>query len=323
MMLASLEAAKHKLSIYYKDTNNMDGDLYAIGTVLSPQDKFQFFSTADWDPEEGGIDYRVTYRQSLEASLKKYSENLAQEQQILDAPQTSTTTDEFDLACARDDLPPCQSSQPHQSDELTRYLDSSECLLFPVNCLLISLLDTVPNAQPRTWWKYHQDEFPAMARLARDVLSIPASGAGVERLFNSARDICHYRRGSLQPQTVSDLMMYMCTSRFEIHEEERIMLSEYLSAQEIQAAKEERTQQQITIDPISDDEEDEGPSTELQAASHGPSAKALGKRRLRDVAEDAESDRDDDMDATSLPEMPHRLSGRVRKRSRLLDGYET
>jgi hypothetical protein len=62
-------------------------------------------------------------------------------------------------------------------------------------------------------------------------------------------------------------MMYMCTSRFEIHEEERIMLSAYLSAQEIQAAKEERTQQQITVDPISDDEEDEGPSTELQATS--------------------------------------------------------
>jgi hypothetical protein len=162
-----------------------------------------------------------------------------------------------------------------------------------------------------------------MARLARDVLSIPASGAGVERLFNSARDICHYRRGSLQPQTISDLMMYMCTSRFEIHEEERIMLSEYLSAQEIQAAKEERTQQQITVDPISDDEEDEGPSTELQATSHGPSAKALGKRRLRNIAKDAESDQEDDSKVTSLPEMQHRVSGRVRKRSRLLDGYET
>lgn len=162
-----------------------------------------------------------------------------------------------------------------------------------------------------------------MARLAQDVLSIPASGAGVERLFNSARDICHYRRGSLQPQTISDLMMYMCTSRFEIHEEERIMLSEYLSAQEIQAIKEERTQQQITVDPISDDEEDEGPSAELQATLHGPSAKALGKRRLRNIAEDAESDQEDNSKVTSLPEMQHRVSGRVRKRSRLLDEYET
>jgi hypothetical protein len=124
-------------------------------------------------------------------------------------------------------------------------------------------------------------------------------------------------------------MMYMCTSRFEIHEEERIMLSEYLSAQEIQAAKQERTQQQITVDPISDDEKDEEPSTELRATSqlratsHYPSAKALGKRRLRDIAEDAESDQKDDSEVTSLPEMQNRVSGRVRKRSRLLDGYET
>jgi len=94
-------------------------------------------------------------------------------------------------------------------------------------------------------------------------------------------------------------------------------------------AKEERTQQQITVDPISDDEEDEGPSTELQATSqpratsHGLSAKALGKRRLRNIAKDAESDQEDDSKVPSLPEMQHRVSGRVRKRSRLLDGYET
>ncbi|KAG2001038.1 hypothetical protein GB937_010580 [Aspergillus fischeri] len=83
------------------------------------------------------------------------------------------------------------------------------------------------------------------------------------------------------------------------------MLSEYLSAQEIQAATAERTQQQITVDPISDDEEDEGPSTELRATSHGPSAKALGKRRLRNIAEDAESNQEDDSEVTSLPEMQH------------------
>ncbi|CAG7945922.1 unnamed protein product [Penicillium salamii] len=165
-------------------------------------------------------------------------------------------------------------------------------------------LHIVPNAQPLTWWRDHQDEFPTIARLARDVLSIPASGVGVEWLFNSARDICHYRRGSLQPQTILDLMMYMCTSQFEIHEEERIMLSEYLSAQEIQAAKEERTQQQLAVDLISDNEEDEGSTTQLQArsqpraisqalatsqAAQGPSAKALGKRRISNFADDVDS----------------------------------
>ena len=100
------------------------------------------------------------------------------------------------------------------------------------------------------------------------------------------------------------------------------MLSEYLSTQEIQAAKKERTQQQITVDPISDDEEDEVLSTEPQETLQGPSAKVLGKRRLRDIAEDAESDQEDDSEVASLPEIQYRVSGRVRKRSRLLDGYE-
>ncbi|KAJ5378251.1 uncharacterized protein N7496_005660, partial [Penicillium cataractarum] len=39
----------------------------------------------------------------------------------------------------------------------------------------------------------------ALITTARDVLSILVTGVGVERLFNSARDICHYRRGSLKP----------------------------------------------------------------------------------------------------------------------------
>ncbi|OQE30681.1 hypothetical protein PENFLA_c002G11096 [Penicillium flavigenum] len=142
-----------------------------------------------------------------------------------------------------------------------------------------------------------------MARIARDVLSIPASGAGVERLFNSARDVCHYRRGSLQPQTISDLMMYMCTSRFEIQEEERAMLSEYLSAQEIQAAKEERTQQQLVVDPISDNEEDEGSTTQLQDSPKLP-------RRLPRVRpDDDEEDDSQEPEEIPLPETQHRVSG--------------
>lgn len=39
------------------------------------------------------------------------------------------------------------------------------------------------------------------------------------------------------------------------------------------------------------------------ATSHDPSAKALGKRRLRKIAEDAESDQEDDSEVTSLPEI--------------------
>lgn len=43
--------------------------------------------------------------------------------------------------------------------------------------------------------------------MARDIFSIPASGAGVERLFNKGRDINNYRRGRLNAKTIEMLMM--------------------------------------------------------------------------------------------------------------------
>ncbi|KAJ5171641.1 hypothetical protein N7492_004234 [Penicillium capsulatum] len=93
--------------------------------------------------------------------------------------------------------------------------------------------------------------------------------------------------------------MYICTSRFEIHEEQR-------------AAKEERTQQQLAVDLISDNEEDEGSTTQLQArsqpqatsqAAQGPSVKALSKRRLSSIDNDMRGDEEED-DGQELEDIP-------------------
>lgn len=95
--------------------------------------------------------------------------------------------------------------------------------------------------------------------MACDVLSIPATGAGVERLFNSARDICHYCRGSLNPTTIQELMLYMCTSKFEVEEEYLALTKQYLSNEEQQALDDEKNAQQLQdiLEPISDDGEDD------------------------------------------------------------------
>ena len=52
------------------------------------------------------------------------------------------------------------------------------------------------------FWRLNESRFLTLAALARDVFSIPTIGAGVERLFSSARDVCHYRRGSLNTTTI-------------------------------------------------------------------------------------------------------------------------
>jgi hypothetical protein len=51
------------------------------------------------------------------------------------------------------------------------------------------------------------------------MMSILATSAGVKRLFNSARDVCYYRPGSLNLETVRDIILYLYTTRFDIKEE--------------------------------------------------------------------------------------------------------
>jgi hypothetical protein len=69
---------------------------------------------------------------------------------------------------------------------------------------------------PLEFWRKQESSLPALTTAARDVLSIPKTGAGVDRLFNSPQDICHYRRRSLKPTSIQDLMIYLCSTKLEI-----------------------------------------------------------------------------------------------------------
>ncbi|EED18125.1 hypothetical protein TSTA_118890 [Talaromyces stipitatus ATCC 10500] len=129
--------------------------------------------------------------------------------------------------------------EANTNDEPTPYLGSSP---------------TKP-CSPRVFWKENENNFPVLARLVRDVLTVPATGSGVERLFNSARDICHYCRGSLKSRTIQDLVIFMCTSRLEIESEQLALLEEYISTQEIQTRTEENAANKAA--PMVDMEEEE------------------------------------------------------------------
>ncbi|KAJ5288288.1 hypothetical protein N7508_011063 [Penicillium antarcticum] len=167
-------------------------------------------------------------------------------------------------------------------------------------------------------------------------MSIPATSAGVERLFNSTRDICHYRRGSLNLETIRDIMLYICITRFDIKEEQRLILQEYLSDYEITASAEALDFQTYTFEAISDDEEEDveirlntpAAMSITQATLDAPplSAVAAGKPPAVNSGDEEDSDADGFVDleenlSLSFPDTQHRVSGRIRKKSRLLDGY--
>jgi hypothetical protein len=81
-MLSALYVAKAKLPAYYSDTDKVHSDLFAIGTILAPQHKLQFFNKMDWGPE-----LREQYRQSFENYAGLYKGRLSTTQ---GSPQASS-----------------------------------------------------------------------------------------------------------------------------------------------------------------------------------------------------------------------------------------
>jgi len=77
--------------------------------------------------------------------------------------------------------------------ELQRYLASS-----------LAILD---RQCPLSWWKLHATEYPTLARMARDILSIPLTSVAVERLFSGARDILPYHQNRMGHGMITALML--------------------------------------------------------------------------------------------------------------------
>lgn len=77
--------------------------------------------------------------------------------------------------------------------------------------------------------------------------------------------------------------MLMCTTRFDVESEQLTLIEEYLSTQEIHAAREEKDVQKEKdeFDLISDDEDD--PLDTRSQHPQRPSERALGKRPRKEA----------------------------------------
>ena len=61
---------------------------------------------------------------------------------------------------------------------------------------------------PLQWWKSHEEQYPNLSKMAKDILSVPASGSGVEHQFSVTSRIATWQRNRLSPQTISNSMMF-------------------------------------------------------------------------------------------------------------------
>ncbi len=75
-LVSGLDAAKNKLSTYYKKTHDMYGDFYNFDTILNPMSKLNTYKSSDWGPK---------YAKKFKADfIKRFN----------DAYATDSTTDE-------------------------------------------------------------------------------------------------------------------------------------------------------------------------------------------------------------------------------------
>lgn len=73
------------------------------------------------------------------------------------------------------------------------------------------------------WWRQHENMFPILAKMARDVHSIPVSTVSSESAFSSSGRIIDDRRQSLKPEMVEALTVYKDWCQHESRSQESFM----------------------------------------------------------------------------------------------------
>ena len=52
------------------------------------------------------------------------------------------------------------------------------------------------------WWQEHQKSFPILARIAKDILAVPASSVASESAFSAGRRVLDEKRSRLTPESI-------------------------------------------------------------------------------------------------------------------------
>lgn len=58
------------------------------------------------------------------------------------------------------------------------------------------------NKDPLTWWKNNEKQFPILAQMARDYLSIPATSVPSEQVFSAGKNLITDKRNRLVGKTI-------------------------------------------------------------------------------------------------------------------------
>jgi hAT family C-terminal dimerisation region len=177
---SGIEAMWTKLSKYYNRTAQPFA--YYDATILHPGKKLSLFKRSSWQgetPEQCKEACRLRYNTkytTIDVQWERTVQNKKRKHIDLDSDNSSSSDE-----------------QEHVFDEFDHYLESRRD-------------KTVDD--PLVWWRKSGSMFPRLSKMTRDVLAVPATGAGVEREFSISGRVVSKLRGRLSAETISDIMFY-------------------------------------------------------------------------------------------------------------------
>lgn len=135
--------------------------------------------------------FKAIYK-NLQPNLKQYVESYIQER--IESVPNCEPEKKARYSTAFADLLPVEGSESVETDEWQRYVSA------------LSLPAEV-EVDPLKWWATHHASYPKLAKLARQLLAVPASSAACERIFSVANSFCNKSRSNLRAETVEALIL--------------------------------------------------------------------------------------------------------------------
>ncbi|XP_015118459.1 uncharacterized protein LOC107042094 [Diachasma alloeum] len=190
ILIEAFQAARDKIIKHYNKTNWV----YCAALILDPRHKVSTFEQTQWG--------REMKEESLAFFERMYKENYTKpEKQTVEEENTEKETKKNSSKENDDHLKPggidlnsiftdsCKTK--HWRDELEEYLNLSRADKHQ------DLLE---------WWRARESTFPTLAKMARDLFSIPATSVPAERLFSLAGLIITNLRNSMSDKSARALL---------------------------------------------------------------------------------------------------------------------
>ncbi|PRQ32613.1 putative HAT dimerization domain, ribonuclease H-like domain-containing protein [Rosa chinensis] len=96
------------------------------------------------------------------------------------------------------------------------------------------------------WWRSHEEVYPVLSLIARDLLSIPASTVASEAAFSAGGRVVSEKRASLNPDTIQALICLKDWKLAEARQQDKEQ--DELRAEEEQNAKLARPEWMIALE---------------------------------------------------------------------------